>query len=170
MTNKNAYTIFASFRDTALKNPKKPAFIYLGTPLTYGNLLSMVERFAASLYALGIRKGHRMMLYLPNSPQWIIAWMALQRLGGVPIPIAPIYTAYDLRYMAGDSGAESIVCADVNFGYVKQALEATGIKRIIPTNLVDLLPAWKRFMGWALDRVPRGKIERSDIVFPFRSS
>jgi long-chain acyl-CoA synthetase len=168
MTNKNADTIFASFKNTALKNPKKPAFVYIGTPLTYGNLLSMVERFAASLYALGIRKGHRMMLYLPNTPQWVIAWMALQRLGGVPIPIAPIYTAYDLRYMAGDSGAESIVCADVNFGYVKQALETTGIKRIIPTNLVDLLPVWKRFMGWALDRVPRGKIERSDIVFPFK--
>ncbi len=168
MTEHTSDTIFASFREIARKNPGKTALIYVGTPFSYGRLLDLVERFAASLYQLGIRKGHKMMLYLPNTPQWVIAWMALQRLGAVAIPIAPIYTAYDLRYMAGDGGAESIVCSDTNFGYVKQALQDTGIKRIIPTNFVDLLPAWKRLVGWALDRVPRGKIERSKIVFPFK--
>ncbi len=167
MTTDVPDTIFASFEKTAEKKVDKPAIIYLGTPLSYKKLLGLARRFAASLHHLGIHKGHKMILYLPNSPQWIIAWLALQHLGAVPIPIAPIYTAYDLRYMAGDSGAESIVCTDTNFGYVKQALRETKIKRIIPTNLVDLLPAWKRFMGWALDRVPRGKIEHSEIVFPF---
>lgn len=161
-------TIFASFKEIVRKNPGKPALIYIGTPFSYGKLFDLVERFAASLYQLGIRKRHKMMLYLPNTPQWVITWMALQRLGAVAIPIAPIYTAYDLRYMAGDSGAESIVCSDTNFGYVQQALQDTGIKRIIPTNFVDLLPTWKRLAGWALDRVPRGRIERSKMVFPFR--
>jgi len=167
MTVGTPETIFASFKWIAQKNPEKTALIYIGTSFTYRRLLFMVERFSASLYQLGIRKSHKMMLYLPNTPQWVIAWLALQRLGAVAIPIAPIYTAYDLRYMAGDSGAESIICSDTNFGYVKQALEDTGIKRIIPTNFVDLLPAWKRLVGWALDRVPRGKIERSEMVFPF---
>jgi len=167
MTVGTPETIFDSFKRIAHKNPEKTALIYIGTSFTYRRLLSMVERFSASLYQLGIQKSHKMMLYLPNTPQWAIAWLALQRLGAVAIPIAPIYTAYDLRYMAGDSGAESIICSDTNFGYVKQALEGTGIKRIIPTNFVDLLPAWKRLVGWALDRVPRGKIERSEMVFPF---
>jgi len=161
-------SIFDAFSRIVEKSPNKTALIYLGTPFTYGRLLTLVERFAAALYGMGIRKGHKMMLYLPNNPQWIVAWMALQRLGAVAIPIAPIYTAYDLRYMSGDSGAESIICGDVNFGYVKQALESTGIKRIIVTNLVDLLPWWKRGLGWMFDKVPNGKVENAENVFLFR--
>ena len=65
------------------------------------------------------------MLYLPNTPQWVIANFAVQRLGAVVVPVSPIYTARELRFMVEDAGVETIVCLDTNFGYVHETLGST---------------------------------------------
>jgi long-chain acyl-CoA synthetase len=64
-------------------------------------------------------------LYIPNTIQWVVSWLGIQRADAVPVPITPIYTPHDLSYIANDSEAEAIVCADTNFGYVKRVLPET---------------------------------------------
>src|SRR4030066_2242946 len=107
-------TIYGSFEEAAERNPGKPALIFLGESYSYSELKEMVLHFAASLHRLGIGEDDRIILNLYNLPQTIIAWLALQRLGVIPILVAPVYTAYDLKYLARDSGAETIVCMDTN--------------------------------------------------------
>jgi len=87
---------------------------------------------------------------------------------GISIPISPIYTPVDLAYMASDSGAETIFCLDTNFGYVAQVLPETGLKRVIVTNVAELLPWWKRIIGRGLDKIPRGKVASGEKIFRFR--
>jgi long-chain acyl-CoA synthetase len=101
----------------------------------------LAEAFATGLAKLGLTAGSRVMLYIPNSIQWVVAWLGIQRLGAVAVPITPIYTPHDLIYIANDSGSEAIVCADTNFGYVTSARPETGLKQVIIANMVDLLPA-----------------------------
>jgi long-chain acyl-CoA synthetase len=86
----------------------------------------------------------------------------------VVVPITPIYTPHDITYIANDSGAETIVCADTNFGYVSSALPQTQLKRVIFSNMADLLPAWKRAFGYLFDVVPRGRTERGGSAHAFR--
>jgi long-chain acyl-CoA synthetase len=69
--------------------------------------------------------------------------------------------------MINDSGAETIICQDTNFRYVKEVFEKTNLKRIIVTNLVDLLPWWKRTMGRVFDKVPKGVVRKSSEVYFF---
>ena len=159
-------TIFHAFAATAARYPKKIAISFLGTIFTYSDLLAIVERFASGLAALGFGKGDRIVMYIPNSVQFVVSWLAIQRIGAVAVPITPIYTLLDLKYIANDTEATGIICSDRNFGYVKQAMVDTSVKRVVVTNVVDLLPWWKRAFGLLADKVPAGKVEKA----PFMSS
>jgi len=161
-------SIFTAFQETAQKYPKKTAVIYLGTRYTYKKLLGLVENFASSLSEIGVGERERIILYIPNSIQWVVAWLGIQRAGAEAVPITPIYTAYDLRYIARDSEASYIICADTNYGYVEEVLDQADFRKIIVTRLADLLPWWKRLFGWAFDRVPKGKIAKNSRTLSFR--
>ncbi len=169
MTNKDALdNIYDAFAAAAEKHGNKTAIIYLGTRFSYNRVVKLAERFAFSLRTQGVEDGDRIVMYVPNSVQWVIAWLGIQRAGAVAVPITPIYTAHDLQYIANDSGAKYIVCSDTNYGYVKQVFPETGFKMAIVTRLTDILPWWKRLFGWAFDRVPKGKVAKEDNTLSFK--
>ncbi|MEW6666630.1 MAG: AMP-binding protein [Thermodesulfobacteriota bacterium] len=164
MGSQNIYSVF---EETAKRRGRHTALVYLGTRFSYLRLREMAEQFAAALLDLGVQPGERVILYIPNTVQWVVAWLGVQRAGAVCLPITPIYTPHDLRYIANDSQAGTIVCADTNFGYVTKVLPETGLKRVIVTNMADLLPWWKQAYGYVFDVVPRGNIAFGKNVFPF---
>ena len=164
----NDPNIFSTFAATAERRPDKTAVYYLGTRFSYRKLKDLSERFAAALSANGVGPGQKVMLYIPNSIHWVVSWLAVQRIGAVAVPITPIYTPHDISYIANDSESEAIICADTNFGYVTSVLPETGIKTVIVSKMVDLLPWWKRFFGFLFDIVPRGKIALDQNTFTFR--
>ncbi len=162
-------SIYAAFAETAERRRNHTAVIYLGSRYSYGRVKKLAEAFSGGLARIGITAGSKVMLYIPNSIQWVVAWLGLQRLGAVAVPITPIYTPHDIIYIANDSGAEAIVCADTNFGYVTSALPETGLKQVVFANMADLLPGWKRAFGYLFDVVPRGKTAVDDRTRAFRS-
>jgi len=164
-TNHNIYSTFAA---TAERHPDKTAVYYLGTRFSYRKLKNLSERFAAALSANGVEPGQRVMLYIPNSIHWVVSWLGVQKIGAVAVPITPIYTPHDVSYIANDSEAEAIICADTNFGYVTSVLPETGLKRVIVSKMADLLPWWKRYFGLLFDIIPRGKIALDQNTFSFR--
>lgn len=160
-------TLYGSFEEVAKRNPHKSALIHLGERFPYSQLKEMVLRFAGSFHGLGIGEGDRVILNLYNLPQTVIAWLALQRLNAIPILVAPVYTSYDLKYLANDSGAETIVCMDTNVRYVLEILPETPLKRVVVTNMIDLVPRWKRLICKGFNRVPKGKIPLGKDFFSF---
>jgi long-chain acyl-CoA synthetase len=160
---------FTRFDLMSEKYPDRPAVVYLGTSFSYKRLRDLSERFAGSLSELGVGKGDRVMIYTANCIQWLISFLAVQKLGAAIVPVSPIYTSFEIEYMLKDSGAETIVCQDTNFCYVQEVFATTPLKRAIVTNLADLVPPWKRLLGFMFDRIPTGKVDRSDRVFTFKS-
>lgn len=160
--------IFSTFAVVAEKRGSHPAIIYLGTRYPYLKVKAMAECFAAALLDKGIKPGQKVLIYVPNSIQWVVAWLGIQRVGGVCVPITPIYTPSDLEYIANDSGAEAIVCADTNFGYVKKVMPDTKIRMVVVTKMAELLPGWKRFFGLLFDLIPKGKIALGQGIFSMR--
>ncbi|MBN1277202.1 MAG: AMP-binding protein [Deltaproteobacteria bacterium] len=149
--------------------PERTAVLYIGEKFSFARLRDLSERFAGALADIGVRKGDRVMIYISNCVQWLIAFLGVQRIGAAIVPVSPIYTSFEIEYMINDAGVETVICLDTNFGYVKEVLDKTGLKRIIVTNLVDLLPFWKRSLGVLFDKIPYGKIERNSHVYSFRS-
>jgi long-chain acyl-CoA synthetase len=168
MTMQSSRNIYQSFAAVAQKQPDHDAVIFLGTRYSYAKLKDLAQRLAAALLQLGVERQERVMIYLPNSIQWIVSWLGIQRAGAVCVPITPIYTPHDLRYIANDSGAATIICADTNFGYVQRVLSETGLKRVIVARMVDLLPNWKRAFGHLFDVIPKGKTAPGPDTSNFR--
>ena len=108
-------TIIEAFESRVEQHPDKTATIFIGSTFTYSQIGEYVRRFAAALQGMGVREGEKLIIYIPNSPQWVIAWFGIQKAGGIAVPITPIYTSYDLQYIANDSGAETVICADTNY-------------------------------------------------------
>jgi long-chain acyl-CoA synthetase len=160
-------TVADAFQKQVEKAGQKPALLYLGTRYSYEQILLWSLSFAQALTGLGVRRGDRVILYLPNTPQWVVAWLGTLAMGATAVPITPIYTQHDLEYIATDSQSRAIICTDTNFGYVVRALPKTGIKTVIHTNVADLLPWWKRGFGLLLDRIPRGKVAARRDSMPF---
>jgi long-chain acyl-CoA synthetase len=159
---------FTQFERMCEKYPDRPAIIYLGEKFTYTRLRNLIDRFATALNRLGVRKGDKVMLYITNSAQWVISFFAIQKIGAVVVPVAPIYTSFEIEYMINDAGVETVICLDTNFGYVQEIFSKTGLKRAIVTNLADLLPIWKRTVGFLFDKIPNGIVKKSEKVYFFK--
>ncbi len=168
MDKTTPYNIFATFAETAVQRKNNTAVVYLGTRFSYHRVKDMAEGFASGLSHAGLTAGQKIIIYIPNSIQWVVAWLGIQKMGGVSVPITPIYTPHDLKYIANDSAAGAIICADTNFGYVTSVLPETQLKKVIVTKMADLLPWWKRGFGYLFDFIPRGKIALGENIFSFR--
>ena len=160
--------IFTRFEKMCEKYPDRPAIIYLGERFPYARLRNLIDRFATALNRLEVGKGDKVMLYISNSVQWVIAFFGIQKIGAVAVPVPPIYTSFEIEYMINDSGTETIVCLDTNFCYVKEIFPKTCLKRAIVTNLADLLPLWKRAVGYLFDKIPNGIVKKDENVYSFK--
>ena len=160
---------FTRFDRMSEKYPNLTAVHFLGENFSYRRLRDLSERFAGALAEMGVKKGDRVMIYISNSIQWIVAFLAIQKMGAVIVPVSPIYTSYEIEYMINNSGAETVICQDTNYCYVEDVFNKTGLKTAIVTNLADMLSPHKRLLGFIFDKVPNGKVGRDPRVVPFRS-
>jgi long-chain acyl-CoA synthetase len=101
--------LYSLLEDAAAAHPDLPAVRFYATRLNYAQLWAQVQQFAAVLAGLGVTKGDRVALMLPNCPQYVIAYYGTLRAGGVVAQINPLYTPRELEHLLRDSGAETIV-------------------------------------------------------------
>ncbi|HEX2964251.1 MAG TPA: class I adenylate-forming enzyme family protein [Syntrophorhabdaceae bacterium] len=163
---KEEYT-FSRFEDICRKYPGNIALSYLGERFSYSRLNSLVDRFAAALVKIGVKPQDRVMLYIPNCPQWIIANFAINKIGAVMVPVSPIYTAFEIEYMIEDSDIKTVICLDTNFVYIREVMKKTQLERVIVTNLVEFIPFWKQALGYLFNKIPSGKVEKGKEIYSF---
>lgn len=160
--------VYEAFNNIAAKFSGKTAILYLGQKFTYSQLENMTDRLSRSLGSMGVGKNDRAIIYMPHVPQWVVTWLALQKIGATVVPVTHFYGPADLKYIANDSGACSIFCMDTNFGYVSKIISETGLKRIIVNTVTDLLPYWKWVIGKIYDKIPEGNYSAGENVYTFK--
>jgi len=119
---------------------KKVGVIFYGRKIKNKELREASLRFSTALYDLGIRKGDVVAIYLPNCPQFIIAYFGILRLGAIVTAISPLYTPREIAYQLRDSGAKAIICLDLHYEKVEKALEEVPLKYVIITSIAEYLP------------------------------
>ena len=132
--------------DAAASFPTTTALAFLGTRITYRELKESVDRFATALAGLGVSKGDRVALVLPNCPQNVIAFFAALRLGAVVVEHNPLYTETEMAHQLADCGAEVVVCLDKVYGTVEAVRSRTSVREIVVASVVDYLPAKERLL------------------------
>ncbi len=130
--------------DAARDFPSAPALHFQGRTVSYAQLAEQAWRFAGALAGLGVGKGSKVGLVLPNCPQAVIAFFGALRLGAVVVQNNPLYTERELGHQLADAGVEVVVCLDLAYERVKAVREATAIREVVVTSVLDELPAVKR--------------------------
>lgn len=127
------------------KHPQRPCTYFLGKRLTYKEIGDFVERAAAGLQRLGVKKGTKVGLFLPNSPTFIIYYYAILKAGGVVVNYNPLYTIEELTFQVKDSATELMITLDLNVLFDKaEALLASGaLKQCVVAPFRSLLPGTK---------------------------
>ena len=122
---------------TAVARPDKPATQFLGAELTYLDLKLRSDALAAALANLGIVKGDRVGIMLPNCPQYIIAAFAILRLGAVVVNINPSYTSREVLVVAADSTPRALIALDALMPVIAGIRDQTTLEQIIVTSLAE---------------------------------
>ena len=120
--------------------PNKIAIHFMGKDLSYTKLYESAKKFAGYLQEIGITKGDRVAIMLPNSPQSVISYFGILMAGGVVVQTNPLYMERELEYQMIDSGSKAIVCMDILYPRVSKVMSKTDLKHIIVTAIKDYLP------------------------------
>jgi long-chain acyl-CoA synthetase len=135
--------VWSLLEDSAERYPDSPAVAFPVAPmarrLTYRQLKQEAERFAGAMAAMGVGKGDRVGLLLPNCPQFVVAWYGLQRLGAVPVGNNPLYTQRELAHQLTDAGVEILVTLDLLYPLAGAVRDEVGLKTVIVTKVGDYL-------------------------------
>src|SRR5687767_4386226 len=117
-----------------------PALLFKGATMTYGQLQAESDAFAAALGALGVRKGDRVALLLPNSPQFFVAEFGVWKAGAVCVPLNPIYSERELEHVLRSVGAETVITLTPFYERIKKIQPQTKVTRVIATSIKEYLP------------------------------
>ncbi|MGG1661829.1 long-chain-fatty-acid--CoA ligase [Brevibacillus sp. NRS-1366] len=131
---------------SAATYPDSSAIYFMGKRITYRELLLLTYRFANALIARGVKKGDRVAIMLPNTPQAVISYYGALFAGATVVMTNPLYTERELIHQLTDSGAETIITLDLLYSRVSSVRSSTPLKRLIVTSIGDFLPFLKKMM------------------------
>ncbi len=135
-------TLPEMFRQTVERFPDHPHLKFMRNTLTYRQVSELADTFAAVLAGLGLRKGSRVALNLPNSPQFVFCYLGAMQAGCTVIPCNPIYTEREMEHQLVDCEAELIVTMSRFYPQIRKLKSKTGLRTIISTNIKDYFPRW----------------------------
>jgi long-chain acyl-CoA synthetase len=133
-------TLVDYLEDLARDNADKPALFFKGTAVSYGRLDKESTAFAAALSGLGVRKGDRVALILPNCPQFLIAQYGAWKVGAIVVPVNPTYTEREIEQSLTASDVQTVVTLTAFYDRLNRARPRTSVRHVIATSIKDYLP------------------------------
>jgi fatty-acyl-CoA synthase len=136
-----ANTLWRNLEISAQRHGARPAIHSFGLDITYDGLLEAAERFAGWLQHAGVRRGDRVLLYMQNCAQWVIAYHGILRADAVVVPVNPMNRTAEIAHYLADSGACVAVCAQDLLTQLEPAAAGTHLRRIVVAPYADYVPA-----------------------------
>ncbi len=138
--------LFHFLEEAAEKYPEKACTIFKGATISYKEMNEITDALAGALADLGVKKGDRVGIFIPNTPQFVMAYYAILKAGGVVVATNPLYTASEIAHQAKDAGIEVMFVMSNFYGTIKAAQADTKIKKMIVTNIKETLPPLTRVL------------------------
>jgi len=167
--NYPAEPLFYFLEESARKFPNSPCTIFKGATITFKEMNSLTDRLAAAVAGLGVKKGDRVGIFMPNTPQFVMVYFGILKAGGVVVATNPMYTPPEIEHQANDSGVEVMFVMSNFYKTIKTAQPKTKIKTMVVTNIKETLPPVLRTL-FTLAKEKKGgfrvKLEPGDIWLP----
>jgi len=147
---------------TAERYPDNVALFYMGTKITYRELEGLVNRLARAFTELGINKGDKIAMLLPNIPQYVMANYATYRIGAITVMNNPLYTERELEYQLNDSDSTVLITLDMFLPMALKLREITQVTTVITCGVGDYLPTPPE--GGTEEELPPGVYRFKDVI------
>jgi long-chain acyl-CoA synthetase len=131
---------------SASRYPNRPALVFFNHAVSFSELDALSDRLAAALQGMGIGRGDRVSVFLPNCPQTVISYEAIWKAGAVAVPANPVYTAAEFAHQTADAGSRIAICLTLNYPRVRQARPKTGLEKVLVANIKEYFPPLLRFL------------------------
>lgn len=134
------------YNETARKYPDASLTIFKGARISYAEMNRLTDRLAAGLASLGVKKGDRVGIFMPNTPQFVMAYFAILKLGGVVVATNPLYSEREIEHQLNDSGIEVMLVMSNFYNIVKKVQPNTRLRTVIVSNIKETLPGLLRLL------------------------
>ena len=132
---------FYSFlEESAEKFPDRPCTDFKGRVISYRQMNALSNRMAAALKAMGVKKGDRVGMFIPNTPQFVFVYYGILKAGGVVVATNPLYSAREIVHQLKDSGVELMVVMSNFYSRIKEVQSQTRVRKLIVGRIKDDLP------------------------------
>ncbi len=138
--------VYKLLEHSAQQHPEKSAIHFMGKEFSFKQVYQKAASVAGYLQQIGIKKGDRVAIMLPNTPQAVICYFGILMAGGIVVQTNPLYTERELEYQMKDSGAIAIVTMDILYPRVTKIMAQTELQHIIVSAIKDYLPFPKNFV------------------------
>ena len=138
--------LFYFLEESARKYPNSPCAIFKHAVITYREMNELTDRLAAGLSELGLKKGDRVGIFMPNTPQFVIAYFAILKMGGVVVATNPLYKPREIEYQVNDAGVEVMLVMSNFYNMMKELQHNTKIRTLVVTNIKEYLPPVLSFL------------------------
>ncbi|MFL7867459.1 MAG: long-chain fatty acid--CoA ligase [Anaerolineales bacterium] len=172
--------LYHFLEESASKYPDRACTIFKGAEISYKDMNEITDRVAAALADMGVKKGDRVGIFMPNVPQFVMAYFGILKAGGVVVATNPLYTPPEIEYQANDAGIEVMFVLTKFYKTVKAAQPKTKIKKLIVTNIKEALPPVTRLLftlavekkdGHRIEEpLPEGDVWMQDLIAKYQPS
>jgi long-chain acyl-CoA synthetase len=155
--------LFYLLEESARKYPDAPCTIFKGAKINYKEMNDLTDRMAAGLAEIGVKKGDRVGIFIPNTPQFVIAYFGALKAGAVVVATNPMYSPREIEHQANDSGTEVMIVMSNFYQRVKEVQSKTKIRQVVVTNIKETLPPVLAFL-FGLTKEKKGgfRVELAD--------
>ena len=126
--------------EAARKHPETPCTIFKGAKISYREMNELTDRLACGLAELGVKKGDRVGIFMPNTPQFVMAYFGVLKLGAIVVATNPLYSAREIEHQVNDAGIEVMLVMSNFYNAIKEVQPKTKIRTVVVTNLKEALP------------------------------
>jgi len=138
--------LFYFLEESAKKYPDAACTIFKGAKISYSEMNAITDRLAAGLADIGVSKGDRVGIFIPNTPQFVMAYFAALKIGAIVVATNPLYAAREIEHQANDSGMEIMIVMSNFYERVKEVQPKTKIRTLVVTNIKETLPPITSFL------------------------
>jgi long-chain acyl-CoA synthetase len=138
--------LYYFLEESARKYPDKPCTVFKGATISFREMSQLTDRLAAGLAELGVKKGDRVGIFMPNTPQFVEAYFAVLKLGAVVVATNPLYTPREIEHQVNDAGIEVMLVMSNFYNLIKETQPKTKLRKIVVTNIKEALPPVLSFL------------------------
>ncbi|MCZ7551358.1 MAG: long-chain fatty acid--CoA ligase [Anaerolineales bacterium] len=141
-----AVPLYHFLEENARKRPDSICTIFKGARITSKEMNEITDRLAAGLAELGVKKGDRVGIFIPNTPQFVMAYFAILKLGAMVVATNPLYSAREIEHQVNDAGIEVMIVMSNFYNTLKEVQPKTRIRTVVVTNIKEALPPLLAFL------------------------